>query len=118
MIVTDKTQIGAAIADILAQEAYVSLAIDDFNLVCPKPSAMIHVYGESAEEAARKLKDEWANAGLANPKAMLVSIKGDTLLMKDLETIDKALPDCPFIKKGLDFAMPKDGNVEIVLFVP
>lgn len=118
MIVTDKNEIARAVDAILRSPAYLPLPPDVFREYCPGPSAAIHILASDGKDAAGKLAAEWAGAGLPAPGAEVLFVRGRNLLMSDLERIDNALPECPSLRKGLDFTEPIGGGVELWLFVP
>lgn len=116
-MITDKAQIAAAVNEILAASGFLSLNKEDFDTLAPGPVAMIHVTGNRADEVAAQLKREWTASGRPIPEREIVFIRGKSLRMSELDTIDCALPESLHFKKGIDFNQPAGAEIEIWLFV-
>lgn len=116
MTTTDRTQIQIAIDTVLNKESYLALMPDDFKLICPAPSGMIHIVGKTAKDAINQLKEETECLQSKEICGALCFIQSHCLKMRELDEIDKLLPPAVQLKKGLSFDKPAEGEVEIYLF--
>ena len=116
MTTTDRNQIQTANNTVLSKESYLALMPDDFELICPNPSGMIHLIGKTPKDAISQLKEETDCLQSEEISGVLCFIQSHCLRMRELEEIDKLLPPAVQLKKGLYFDKPEEGDVEIYLF--
>ena len=116
MTTTDRNQIQTAINTVLSKESYLALMPDDFELICPNPSGMIHLIGKTPKDAISQLKEESDCLQSKEISGAICFIQSHSLRMRELEEIDKLLPPAVQLKKGLYFDKPGEGDVEIYLF--
>lgn len=65
---------------------------DDFKLICPAPSGMIHLIGKTPKDAISQLKEETDCLQSEEINGVLCFIQSHCLRMRELEEIDKLLP--------------------------
>lgn len=116
MATIDRNQIQTAINTVLNKESYLALMPDDFELICPNPSGMIHLVGKTPKDAISQLKEETDCLRSKEISGAICFIQSHCLRMRELEEIDKLLPPAVQLKKGLYFDKPAEGDVEIYLF--
>lgn len=114
-MVTDKKAIEAARDLVISEEAYIAITWKDFTDFCPAPDGLIHVCGKDVQEVLDKMKA--ACNGLGTVRNLICIINSETLTMKDLTAITGNLPTAETCKRGMAFLKPREGAVEVYLFV-
>ncbi|MBR5736920.1 MAG: hypothetical protein IKX60_09050 [Bacteroidales bacterium] len=110
----EKEQVAEAIAEIVAQKAYVPLRETDFREVCPNPY-MIHVVAADSDSAVRQIEHDINELGLKNWSGVIVFMQGSSLSLSDIDWLDKVIPRAARFRRGL--GSPEYEGVEVWIFL-
>lgn len=106
-----------AVDEVLCRDQYITLSREDFNEVCPRPEALVHVVSPIAGVAVRELCRELSGVDGSRWGGMVAYIEGAGLTMDQLGEIVGALPAVERTRKGLGFGDLDGSGVEVWIFL-